>query len=232
MEFQSDNIKELIIAMVAVQNEMQPAVKDSVNPHFKSSYADLRSVIKASRAILVKNNLAVTQHPHVVDGESRLMSQLSHTSGQWMRCDYLVKATKPDPQALGSAVTYARRNSYCALVGVVADDDDDGNAASEKPKAKGIFESSELRATYVKNCVDAIKNVTNGQEFKDQKDLNAAKWNELKAATDQGDKDAWAKIAEAYNAKYAELKAASEKKPKTVSQVKKAEPLDGDVIPF
>jgi hypothetical protein len=219
---------------VKVQAELKPALKDSTNPHFKASYADLTSVVGVSRSLLTDNGLVVTQ-PLTVDGDNvTLVTQVTHESGQWMRSSYPVKAMKPDPQTLGSAVTYARRYAYCALVGVVTDDDDDGNAASEKPaKEKSIFETPELRATYVENCVSAISRVSNGQEFKDQKDLNAAKWNALKAATDKGDKDAWAGIAKAYNDKHAELKAAAEQKPKTVSQAKKVDAaLDNDSIEY
>ena len=137
-QYQSEAINELAAALAKAQAEMQHAGKTAENPFFKSKYADLPAVIDAARPFLAKNGLAVTQ-PIDIDesGNLTLVTQLSHASGQWMRSWYPVRPVKNDPQGLGSAVTYARRYSYCSLVGVAADDDDDGNAASGNTNGNG-----------------------------------------------------------------------------------------------
>ena len=55
---------------------------------------------------------------------------LAHESGEWIQSDLCLPLAKHDPQGVGSAVTYGRRYGLAAIVGIVADIDDDGNAAS------------------------------------------------------------------------------------------------------
>jgi len=129
---QSTEIKDLATALVKAQSEMKGAVKDSSNPFFKSSYADLQSVWDACREPLIKNGLAVIQRTTLVhDTQMCLETILLHNSGQYITSLYLLKPTKDDPQDMGSAISYARRYSLAAMVGVYQKDDD-GNAASEK----------------------------------------------------------------------------------------------------
>lgn len=129
----SDAINELAAALVKAQSELTVAVKDSNNPHLKSRYADLGSVWAAARGPLAANGLAVVQVGGV-DGTGKpvLRTILVHKSGQWIAGDLPLEVRENKGtsimQALGSAVTYARRYGLQAAVGIVADDDD-GNAA-------------------------------------------------------------------------------------------------------
>jgi hypothetical protein len=127
----SENINELATALAKAQGEITGALKDSANPFFKSKYADLASCWDACRSALSKNGLAVTQFPTTQDGHTYLVTSLLHTSGQWMRSSLSVNPKDDTPQAMGSALTYARRYALTAVVGV-AQVDDDGNAASGK----------------------------------------------------------------------------------------------------
>lgn len=126
---QSENLNELAAALAKAQAEMKPAEKNRVNPFFKSSYADLESVWNACREPLSKSGLSVLQIPTVTKNGLVLRTRLLHISGQWIECSYPVSPTKPDPQSLGSAVSYARRYSLAPMVGVVTEDDD-GNGGS------------------------------------------------------------------------------------------------------
>jgi hypothetical protein len=127
---QSDSIKEIAAALAKAQGEIKGAVKDSTNPHFKSKYADLASVWDACRAALSKNGLAVFQTTETTADGIFLVTTLAHSSGEWMRGTFPVQPVQNTPQGLGSAMTYARRYSLAAMVGV-APEDDDGQAASE-----------------------------------------------------------------------------------------------------
>lgn len=131
-EYQSPGIGKLAEALAKAQGAMGHAKKSADNPFFKSSYADLPAVIDAAKAALADNGLAVSQFTDADEnGNVTLVSTLMHSSGEWVRGWYPVRPLKADPQGLGSAVTYARRYSFAALVGIAAaDDDDDGNAAS------------------------------------------------------------------------------------------------------
>lgn len=134
----SEQINELASALAKAQGEITGALKDSANPFFKSKYADLASCWDACRGPLSKHGLAVFQAAETTNelqGVQRdevhlaLTTTLAHSSGQWMRSTLRVNPKDDTPQAMGSALTYARRYALTAMVGV-AQVDDDGNAGS------------------------------------------------------------------------------------------------------
>lgn len=127
--------KSLAAALVKAQSEMKGAVKDTVNPFFKSKYADLGSVWEACHKALTDNGFSIVQAGAFHDGHFFLKTTLLHTSGESLSGEYLIKPTKEDPQAYGSAWTYARRYSLASMVGVISEDDD-GAAASEPAPAR------------------------------------------------------------------------------------------------
>lgn len=125
----SESIAKLAEALSKAQGAMRNALKDSSNPYFKSNYADLASVSDACRKELAINGLAVSQLPEMRDGRLVLSYILMHSSGEWLCGEIEMNPVKSDPQGIGSAITYARRYSLAAIVGI-ATEDDDGNAAS------------------------------------------------------------------------------------------------------
>jgi hypothetical protein len=127
----SESINELSAALAKAQGEITGALKDSANPFFKSKYADLASCWDACRVPLAKNGLAVIQVPETTEAGLTLITTLAHSSGQWIRGSLPVKPKDDTPQAMGSALTYARRYALTAFIGI-AQVDDDGNAASGK----------------------------------------------------------------------------------------------------
>jgi hypothetical protein len=123
-------MKELAAALAKVQAEIGSAAKSSTNPHFKSKYADLSEVWAAWQTVGPKNGLSITQTVKLLDGGAQaLVTTLLHSSGESITSEMLLTPTKNDMQGIGSAMTYARRYSMAAMVGIVQDDDD-GNAAS------------------------------------------------------------------------------------------------------
>lgn len=130
---QSATIGKLAFALAKAQGCMQAAKKGAENPFFKSRYADLSEVWATIRKPLADNQLAVIQTTVAEDGKLRLRTVLVHSSGEWVESVYPVNPQKQDPQGYGSAVTYARRYALSALVGVVADVDDDGEGAMVRP---------------------------------------------------------------------------------------------------
>lgn len=135
---QSDQINELATALSKAQALIQPASKESENLGFKnaktgkaSKYADLAAVWEACRAPLSANGLSIIQLPADADvGRVALTSMLMHSSGQYISSTFSMRLMQDTPHGAGSALTYLRRYALAALVGVVADEDDDGNAAS------------------------------------------------------------------------------------------------------
>lgn len=126
---------DLMTALAKAQGEIEGAKKDSQNPHFKSSYADLASVWTAIREPLSKNGLAVTQWPRVVNGAVEVETIIAHgeqfvSDVLWMPC------SKMDAHGIGSATTYARRYALMAVAGV-APEDDDGAGAVDRSGVSG-----------------------------------------------------------------------------------------------
>jgi hypothetical protein len=132
----SESIATLAAALVKAQGQMKPAIKDATNPHFRSTYADLASVIEASRKPLADNGLAISQHIDLeADGAGGgivgVTTLLLHASGEWLQSRAAAVVVKRDPQSIGSAVTYLRRYGWQAVIGLAAEDDD-GEAATDR----------------------------------------------------------------------------------------------------
>lgn len=134
---QSEVINELAAALSKAQGEMQAAIKDKINPFFKSSYADLGSVWDAARPVLSKYGLCVMQTTEMIpEGKIIMVTTLAHTSGQWMKSFLPLNPAKNDSQGIGAAITYLRRYSLSAIVGVVCDEDDDGETSVGRGKTQ------------------------------------------------------------------------------------------------
>lgn len=132
----SNQTEAIAFALSAAQKKIKTAVKDSTNPHFRSNYADLASIVEACRDALAENSLAVIQGARrdKIDGVWILTTRLEHKSGQWYESDFPLLARDQTAQAMGSAMTYAKRYSIGAMVGVVSkDEDDDGEGAMGRP---------------------------------------------------------------------------------------------------
>lgn len=129
----SIELNDLFDALAKAQGEMEEAKTDSKNPFFKSKYADLASIFRASRKVLAKYGLSVVQPVRNFQGKRYLFTRLGHASGQWIEGGIPLSPPKEDIQSLGSYITYLRRYCYAAMVGVVASgEDDDGEKAMNR----------------------------------------------------------------------------------------------------
>ncbi len=138
---QSPQLDQLFTALAKAQGEMTAASKDCANPFFKSRYADLSSVWNACREPLSRNGLSVLQIVQSTDTGDVLHTTLGHSSGQYMTSTMPIRIKTEgkggnELQALGAAITYLRRFSLSALVGVAPDDDNDGNGSTYKVQPK------------------------------------------------------------------------------------------------
>lgn len=123
----------LYAALAAAQAEMGKAIKDTSNPHFRTKYADLASVMDACMPALTRHGIAVIQPPCDEDGQRYVKTVLLHgETGQSAECRVPLIVSKNDMQGYGSAVTYARRYGLMSMAGI-APEDDDGNAAAKAP---------------------------------------------------------------------------------------------------
>lgn len=129
---QSAELDKLATALAKAQASLSGAKKSALNPHFKNNYATLQDVWEAAREVLAPNGLSVSQTYEPSDGRVlNLRTTLMHTSGQWLAGVISMAPQQANPQGIGSAATYARRYSLASILGIVADEDDDGNHASK-----------------------------------------------------------------------------------------------------
>lgn len=127
----SETLNQIAPALVKAQMGITYAIENAKNPHLKSKYADLQSVIDAVKGALNKNGIAFLQTPSPSDdGRLNLTTRLIHESGEWIEDTASCPLAKQDPQGLGSALTYLRRYSLSAICGLYADDDDGDRASN------------------------------------------------------------------------------------------------------
>ncbi len=132
----------LAAALVKAQADMPALQRDKLNPHFKSRYLSLESLLAEVLPVLNANGLALVQLPTASfspDGVAlpSLRTILIHgESGETVETTMLLLASKADAQGQGAAITYARRYSLMSMLGLSADEDDDGNAASSQRGAR------------------------------------------------------------------------------------------------
>lgn len=128
----SETINNLAKALIDFQSRVQKIKKDAKNPFFKSNYASLSNIQDAISNPLAESGLAYSQMPSGVNG---LCTILIHAeSGEYLMDSFIMPVSKQnDPQAVGSAITYAKRYALAGVLGLNIDDDDDGNKAAEKP---------------------------------------------------------------------------------------------------
>lgn len=176
---QSENLNELFAALAKAQAEMEVANLNSSNPFFKSAYAGLDSIVRASRPYLCKNGLSVTQRVLSNGNPSMYLSTiLGHSSGQWIESRMLINPAKPDVQSIGSYITYLRRYTYASIVGVIAsEEDDDGEEAMDEERTPiGDFEVKELENLLSQFDIGERNNLLKWAQVKDLKSLPKAKY--------------------------------------------------------
>ncbi|WP_286181892.1 ERF family protein [Desulfovibrio sp. Huiquan2017] len=133
-QMSSPEIIELAKAMIQVQQSLSPALKDAENTFTNSRYATLHSVMSACRDALLAHGIWLTQYPVSVEANQLgLVTKIVHAeTGQWQASLLTMPLPKNDPQGYGSAMTYARRYGLSALIGIVTENDDDGEMASHQ----------------------------------------------------------------------------------------------------
>lgn len=133
----SESIENIAKALVAFQGNVTNPKKTADNPFFQSKYAPLEEIINTIRPVLAKHGLSVIQLPSKTNGEIEVTTMILHESGEWIQSEPLkLKVEKDTPQGAGSAITYARRYSLSAMLGIESEGDDDANIASGNKRKK------------------------------------------------------------------------------------------------
>jgi hypothetical protein len=151
MILKSETIGKLADALAKAQAEIEPAKMNSRNPFLKNKYADLSSVVDSFKGPLSKHGLSFVQMVTAPEDDStgviELTTLLMHSSGEWLQSTMSMRWEKGKgqtiQQSIGVAISYARRYSLSAMLGIVSDEDTDGSVADVKPKRKKMTQEEE-----------------------------------------------------------------------------------------
>lgn len=150
-------MKNISKAFLNAQKKIENALKDGKNPHFKSKYATLESVLDTIKPVANENNIAVIQTINRDALGDYIETMLVHTdSGESINAKHYLHLDRPSMQALGSAITYARRYSLVAMFGI-GQEDDDANAAEASVSKKKVVSSNSNESNEIKNIDLVIK---------------------------------------------------------------------------
>lgn len=167
----SDQIDKIAPALVSAQQALRAVAKTATNPHFKSAYVPLEEVMAAAKDALHGQSIAILQGTEDEDAAGfNLVTTLLHSSGQWISGRVRMPLDKATPQAAGSAITYGRRYGLSALLGIVADEDDDGHAASQPRKARKA-ENGKPKKTLKERTEDELVHLREWAEREGKDDL-------------------------------------------------------------
>jgi hypothetical protein len=156
--YRSDTTNDLIAALAKAQGKMKPAAFNRTNPHFKTKYADLTSCMEACRQPLAEHSLAIYHHCETVNDKLMLVTTLHHTSDQWIKSFFPLNPANMTSQAIGSAMTYAKRYNLSCLLGMVSDDenDDDGEASQGRGVEKPLPKVSSTQISVIKKFEEKL----------------------------------------------------------------------------
>ena len=182
-------MENLIKALIKARAEFEGIKKDKLNPHFKKKYASLDSINTAVLPALCKNELVVTQVIESADTGQGIKTVLWHSSGEKIE-SFLMLPTINDMQKLGAAITYARRYSLSAILGISADEDDDGNSISgqgaksaRQPKPGCISEGQSKRMFAIASesgiSAEQVKLICGKHGFKSRTEITKVKYDQI-----------------------------------------------------
>lgn len=158
--------KTLYEALLSVQQEAPFIDKSAANPFFKSKYADMPAIWGAIKDILGKNNVVVTHSMSCADGVDYINTKIIHApSGEFIESTSRILLGRSTAQEYGSYITYMRRYALTAMLGLVTDEDDDGN------KATAAKQSEPKKQPPEKELANKI-----GQQLKDAQTLDVLKY--------------------------------------------------------
>ncbi len=144
--------------LIKVQGALESVGKSSLNPHFKNKYANLTDILAVVKPALNNNNFFLTQKVLIKDGSEVLRTEITHKSGQILDSEApLNVADRNNPQKYGSAITYMRRYSLTALLGIEEEDDDGQKATQQKAPIDRPLNPAEIAT--LQKIIDKVSEV-------------------------------------------------------------------------
>ncbi len=170
----SESIKELATALSKVQAEMKPAPLNMKNDFLKTSYADLGSIIETAKPVLEKHELSVSQLPMSIAENIGIETVLMHSSGEWISSVVVMPIAEKKGitlvQVAGSMISYLRRYSLAAILGMYAGEDNDGQSGNGNNKPPVEETGQRNWPAYMRNAlvdIGIVQNEAHGDKFLD-----------------------------------------------------------------
>lgn len=196
----SQSVKEIGKALSTFHTKMEKIKKDANNPYFKSRYASLSNILEQIQLPMAESGLSFAQLP---DGDCLTTILIHNESGEYFQSCYNIHPVKNDPQGIGSAISYARRYALSAILGLLVDDDDDGNAASGKP-SNGQENKQAAQDHKPGTITPNAKAETNGNYPPDTRPwLSEAQYNSALERINNGEAELFAKLEKEFRMKKA-----------------------------
>jgi hypothetical protein len=197
----SEQVTDLITALAAAQGEFpsigknkKAEVQTKAGRNYSYGYADISVVLAAVIPVLSKHKIVLTQ-PTILDGDNMIIrTYLWHTSGQWMYAEYSVCSIVGDHQAMGAALTYARRYAICTLLGIAAEEDLDGQTAAKSesrrappPPKQEMQEppNDEVFTRFRLNVEEGLKKINDAVALKAAETITWKRMGEFKCSDEQ-----------------------------------------------
>jgi hypothetical protein len=171
-------------ALVAAIGELANVPKTASNPYFKSKYAPLDAIVEATRPVLLKHGLAITQSPLFMEGMAGVETTIIHKGGHSTTTTLLLPLKDQSPQGVGGAITYARRYALAAVCGIASEDDLDGNEhlpvkkEEARPAIAKVMDKKDAAPRPVGSVTTTWRGVlpTNAKVAAQSKEGSAKKW--------------------------------------------------------
>lgn len=184
----SDSIASIAKALAAFQQDVTQPKKSAKNPHFKSSYVPLDNVVDSIAETAPKHGLSYLQTTVTDNDKAGVQTLLMHESGEWIEFEPLLLpiGQKATPQAVGSAITYARRYMLSSIFGLASETDDDANGASDNaaknPTPKAVM-ATKAELETLNKLVDILAGL---HAVSREKVLEKVKWDGTSAMEQSG----------------------------------------------
>ena len=144
--------------LIKVQSALESVGKSSLNPHFKNKYANLTNILSVVKPALNSNNFFLTQKILIKDSSEVLKTEITHKSGQVLESEAPLNiADRNNPQKYGSAITYMRRYSLTALLGIEEEDDDGQKATQQKVPVDRPLNPAEIAT--IQKMIDKVSEI-------------------------------------------------------------------------
>lgn len=126
----TQSLNALFASIAKAQAKISAVTKEGKNPHFRSSYVTLDSILNGPVKVFNEHGIAVVQMPSMVNERVNIRTVLAHSSGASIQSDLSLPCELSNPHKVGSTITYLRRFSLSSILGIAGESDDDGNAAA------------------------------------------------------------------------------------------------------